>query len=181
MLFRSGKTGVLAALGKGTESTLSQLRSGVAGLFGSPEEAARAGLERGKKISEEYADQVGLEQVKKAYQEKGLLPAAAEVGRQIPYALAEQAPNLAASMGSAALGSRLGAVAGLPFGPVGSLVGTVAGGALGAFAPSFIQQFGGNIERQAAEQAKAGKPVEDRKSTRLNSSHIPLSRMPSSA
>ena len=73
----AGKTGVLAALGKGTESTLSQLRSGVAGLFGSPEEAARAGLERGKKISEEYADQVGLEQVKKAYQEKGLLPAAA--------------------------------------------------------------------------------------------------------
>ena len=50
--------------------------------------------------------------------------------------------------------------AGLPFGPIGSLVGQVGGGALGAFAPSFIQQFGGDIERQAAEQAKAGKPVE---------------------
>ena len=32
-----------------------------------------------------------------------------------------------------------------------------------------------------AQDAKASKQIGDRKSTRLNSSHIPLSRMPSSA
>ena len=143
-----GKTGLGAALGKGTESTLSQLRSGLAGLIGSPEEAARAGLERGKKIGEEYADQVDLEKVKKAYEERGVLPAAGEAIRQIPYAIAEQAPNIAATVGGARLGAGLGSV----FGPVGTVVGGVAGAA----APSFLQQLGGNIERQAKE----GKPVE---------------------
>ena len=33
----------------------------------------------------------------------------------------------------------------------------------------------------ATQNAKLAGPMEDRKSTRLNSSHIPLSRMPSSA
>ena len=91
------QTGFGAAFGKGVESTLSQLRSGIGGLFGTPEEAAQAGLERGKRLSEKYADQVSLEQVKKAYAEQGLLPAAVEVGRQAPLAIAEQAPNIATS------------------------------------------------------------------------------------
>jgi len=70
---------------------------------------------------------------------------------QIPAAIAEQAPNLAATFGSARAGAALGSLAGP--------VGTVVGGLTGAALPSLIQQFGGNIERQAQEQKAAGKPI----------------------
>jgi len=141
------KEGLIAGLEKGAESTFSQLRSGIGSLFGSGEEAARAGLERGEDIGRRYADQVSLEKVKQAYADKGVLSAAGEAISQIPYALSEQLPNLATSFG----GARLGALAGSPFGPVGSVVG----GGVGFVAPSVIQALGGNVERQAAE----GQPV----------------------
>jgi hypothetical protein len=141
------KEGLIAGLEKGAESTFSQLRSGIGSLFGSGEEAARAGLERGEDIGKRYADQVSLEKVKQAYADKGLLSAAGEAISQVPYAISEQLPNLATSVG----GARLGALAGSPFGPVGSVVG----GGVGLVAPSLIQALGGNVERQAAE----GQPV----------------------
>jgi hypothetical protein len=141
------KEGLIAGLEKGAESTFSQLRSGIGSLFGSGEEAARAGLERGEDIGKRYADQVSLEKVKQAYADKGLLSAAGEAISQVPYAILEQLPNLATSVG----GARLGALAGSPFGPVGSVVG----GGVGLVAPSLIQALGGNVERQAAE----GQPV----------------------
>jgi hypothetical protein len=141
------KEGLIAGLEKGAESTFSQMRSGIGSLFGSGEEAARAGLARGEDIGTRYADQVSLDKVKQAYADKGLLSAAGEVISQVPAAIAEQLPNLAASAGSA----RLGALAGSPFGPVGSVVG----GGIGFVAPSVIQALGGNVERQAAE----GQPV----------------------
>jgi len=141
------KEGLIAGLEKGAESTFSQLRSGIGSLFGSGEEAARAGLERGEDIGKRYAEQVSLEKVKQAYADKGLLSAAGEAISQVPYAISEQLPNLATSVG----GARLGALAGSPFGPVGSVVG----GGVGLVAPSLIQALGGNVERQAAE----GQPV----------------------
>ena len=149
------KKGLMAALGKGAESTLSQLRTGVSGAFGSPEEAARAGLERGEEISGKYADQVSMEKVKEAFAKDGVLSAAKEVGRQIPLAIAEQAPNLATSFG----GARLGAMAGTALGPAGTVAGGVVGGLAGAFLPSLIQQYGGNLERQAQEQIARGEPL----------------------
>jgi hypothetical protein len=149
------KKGFLAALGKGAESTLSGLRTGVEGAFGSPEEAARAGIQRGEEIAGKYADQVSLDKVKEAYSKDGVLSAAKEVGRQIPLAIAEQAPNLATSFG----GARLGAMAGTALGPAGTVAGGVVGGLAGAFLPSLIQQYGGNIERQAQEQTARGEPI----------------------
>lgn len=137
------KEGLIAGLEKGAESTFSQLRSGLGSLFGSGDEAARAGLERGEDIGRRYADQVSLEKVKQAYADKGLLSAAGEAISQVPYAISEQIPNLAANIG----GARLGALAGSPFGPVGSIIG----GGVGLAAPSVIQALGGNVERQAAE------------------------------
>ena len=77
------KKGLMAALGKGAESTLSGLRTGV-GKYINPEEAAMAGLQRGEEISGKYADQTGLDKVKEAYTKDGVLSAAKEVGRQIP-------------------------------------------------------------------------------------------------
>ena len=145
------KKGIGAAFGKGLESLLSSGQTALGSVFGSPEEAAQAGLARGEAAQGKYADEVGLDQLKKAYADKGLWGAAKELGHQIPLAIAEQAPNLGVSLGSA----RLGAMAGAPLGPVGS----VAGGIAGAFAPSFIQQLGGDVERQAAVQKEAGQPI----------------------
>jgi len=151
------KKGLLAALGKGAESTLSGLRTGVAGTFGSAEEAARAGIQRGEDISGRYADQVSMEKVKEAYNKDGVLSAAKEVGRQIPLAIAEQAPNLATAFAGARLGAMAGTAIPVPF--VGTAGGAIAGGLAGAFLPSLIQQYGGNIERQAQEQMARGEPI----------------------
>ena len=144
------KEGLGAALGKGTESLLSQMRTAFGGATGSAEEAARAGIERGKGINKEYADQVSLDKVQEAYK-KGLLPAAGEVASQIPAAIAEQLPNLAATAASARAGAGLGSL----LGPVGRIVGGVGGATI----PAFAQLMGGNLERQAQEGApvSAGK------------------------
>ena len=144
------KTGIGAAVGKGIESLISSGKTAIGALTGSPEDAAREAIARGEDIDARYAEQVSLEKVKKAY-EKGILPAAGEAISQIPAAIAEQAPNIAATLGSARAGAALGSFAG----PIGTLVG----GGLGAALPSLIQQFGGNIERQAAEQQKRGEPL----------------------
>jgi len=145
------KKGLFAALGKGAESTLSQTRTGAAGAFGSAEEAARAGIQRGEDIGDKYADQIGTEKVKEAYNKDGVIAAAKEIGRQIPLAIAQQAPNLA--LGAA--GARAGAMAGAPFGPYVSLAGGVLGGAA-AFYPMVA---GSHIEAQATEQLARGEPI----------------------
>jgi len=146
------KKGLGAAVSKGAESLISQARTGISSLLGgSPEEAAKAGISRGKDIGERYAEQTSLDKVIKAYKEKGILPAAGEVVSQIPAALAEQAPNIAALAGSARAGAALGSIAG----PTGALIGGLAGAAV----PSLLTQFGGNIERQAEEQTARGEPV----------------------
>lgn len=145
------KEGIGAAVGKGIESLISSGRTAIGALTGSAEEAASAGLERGEAISKKYADQVSLDKVKKAYEKDGVLSAAGEAISQVPAALAEQAPNLAATFGTARAGAALGSFAG----PVGTVVGGLAGAAL----PSLIQQFGGNIERQATEQKARGEAL----------------------
>jgi hypothetical protein len=139
------KEGIGASLAKGAESMISQTRTGLASLLGSPEEAAKAGLERGKDIGSRYADAADLEKVKKAYEERGVLPAAGEAISQVPGAIAEQTPNIAGTVAGAKAGQKLGSA----FGPAGRVAGALAGAAL----PSLLQQFGGNIERQQAEGA----------------------------
>lgn len=136
------KEGLGAALRGGAERLLSTAQTGIESLFDA-EGAARRGVERGEDIGRRFAPGADLEAVKKAYQERGLLPAAGEVISQIPGAVAEQLPNIGATLASA----RLGAMAGSPFGPLGALVGGVGGAA----APSVLQLFGANLERQAEE------------------------------
>ena len=148
------KRGISGAFQRGLESQLSSGRTGAGVYTGSPEEAAeaaRAGLARQEDIGRRYEDEIGLERLKKVYEEKGLLAAGKEVGRQIPLALAEQAPQIAATLGSA----RVGAMAGAPLGPAG----TIGGGLLGATIPSFLMASGSQAERRAQEQAKRGEQV----------------------
>ena len=146
------KEGMSAAFMGGLESLGSRLRTGAEAVF-SPEEAARRGLERGEAISKEYAPGASLQRVKDVYAERGLLPAAGEVISQIPTAVAEQAPNIAATLASAKLGAGAGAFAGGP-------IGAVVGGAAGAVAPSLLQLFGSNVERQAEVQRERGEPLD---------------------
>jgi hypothetical protein len=111
-----------------------------------PELAAKRGVERSQRIGEQYAPGASLEKVKQAYAERGLFPAVGEAVSQIPAALAEQAPQIAATLGSA----KLGAMAGTAVAPG---PGTLFGGLAGAVAPSLMQLYGSNIERQAQENA----------------------------
>jgi len=145
------KKGIGAALARGTESFLGAGQTSLESIIDA-DKAAKKGLRREEALGAKYADQIGLDKLKEAYEKKGITGAIGEVGRQVPLALAEQAPNIAASIASA----KLGAVGGSAFGPVG----TVVGGGLGALAPSVLQLFGSNVQRQAAEQEAAGKPVD---------------------
>jgi hypothetical protein len=144
-------TGVVAAATRGTKAYLSQSQTA---LQGPSTESALAGIERGKELERQNPSQLGWDKVKAAY-EQGLMPAAKEVARQVPLAIAEQVPNLAGM----AAGARLGAMAGAPFGGVGAIGGGALGALLGQGAASYLPQAGGNIEAQAQAQLERGEPV----------------------
>ena len=146
------KSTVGSELKRGAQQVASSMQTAYGALTGSPEEAARSGIERSNAINQIAGEGVGFEPVKKAYQEKGLMSAAGEALGQIPRALAGQGANLATMAG----GARLGAMAGSAIAPG---VGTVVGGALGAGAAMLPQFFGSNVERQASEQMEKGEPV----------------------
>jgi len=143
--------GIMGALKLGTKSLLGSQLTGITGLFGDANEAAKAGTGRQEALEQQYAAPASLEALKKVYAEKGLLPAAGEAISQIPKAIAQQLPQL----GETFAGARLGAMAGSVAGPVGTAFGAV----LGAAIPNLIQFVGTNLERQAQEQIKSGQPV----------------------
>lgn len=146
------KKGLGAAIGKGTESFLGAGQTAIESMFGA-DEAAKRGLKRDEALGQKYEEQVSFDKLKEAYEKKGLTGAGGELLRQVPLAIAEQAPNIAATVGSA----KLGAMAGSAVMPG---VGTAIGAGLGALAPSALQLFGSNVQRQAAEQQQAGAPVD---------------------
>lgn len=137
--------GLGAAFKKGAEQFASSGITGIRSLFGNAQTAAEEGLQQQQNIGARYADQIGWDRVKQKYDDPqgGLFPAMGEVARQVPLAIAEQAPNIAATLGSA----KAGAMAGAPFAaafPPAPLIGA----GIGAVIPSFLQQFGGNVVRQ---------------------------------
>jgi hypothetical protein len=136
---------------RGAKQLASTTRTGI-GALATPEESARAGVERSQQIAAEAGEGPSFAALRKAYEERGLLPAAGELLSQIPRAVAGQGAQLAAMAG----GAKLGAMAGTAVAPG---VGTIAGGILGAGATLLPQFFGANVERQAAEQMGRGEPV----------------------
>lgn len=152
--------GILAALKKGTARFGSTAKTAYGVATGDANEAAKAALLRNKEMEKKYADQVGLQKILDTYKKDGFLSAAGETARQIPLAIAEQSPNLAASYASALAGSKTGQALGAPAGVRGRIAGGIAGGVAGIFAPSYVQSLGGNVERQAQEQEIAGKPID---------------------
>ena len=138
--------GVFGRFGQGAarqfESLVSSGKTAYETVTGeNPAEVAKRAEERQKKITESYAPERGLEDVTKAYKEKGLLSAAGEVLYQVPGAVGSLIPTLAG-----------GAIGGLLGGPAGAIA-AVAG-------PSFVTQLGSNLEAQFAEQARLGKPID---------------------
>ena len=146
------KEGILAALGKGAESYASQARTA---LQGPSAESAEAGIARGKDISTRYANQADPDKVIEAYQKDGVLSALGTAVPMVPYAVAEQAPNIAGAVAGAQLGQKLGSV----FGGVGRLGGAGLGALAGRFASSYLPLAGGDIEAQAEAQKERGEPI----------------------
>jgi len=138
------RPGFFESVGQGAEQLFSSQRTGLASLTGG-NEAAEAGIERQKAIKASYGEQPGWTEVTKAYEEKGLPSAIGEYLRQIPNALAQQAPQIAES---AAAARAAGIATKSPYGALA-----------GAFGPSFAQQYGDFLEAQAEEQRKKGEPV----------------------
>lgn len=130
---------------KGAEQLGSTARTAAESLYKSPEEAALAGQKRQENIAARHGENVGFGKVQKAFEQEGLFSAAGELAKQVPKAIAEQAPNLAATAAGAGAGFMLG-------GPFGAIAG--------AAVPSFIQQYGGNLEAQAQAQQEEGKPLD---------------------
>ncbi len=144
--------GILAALGKGAESYASQVRTA---LQGPSAESAEAGIARGKDISERYANQADPDKIIEAYKKDGVLSAVGTAVPMVPYALAEQAPNIAGMVAGAQAGQKIGSV----FGGAGRLGGAGLGALAGRFASSYLPQAGGDIEAQAEAQKERGEPI----------------------
>ena len=148
----AAKEGVLTSAKRGLEQLISSGQTAYESVTKGGEEAARRAQERQADIQARLGTGASLERLQQVYKERGLLPAAGELVSQIPQAIAEQAPNIGATLGGAAAGAAAGSLAG----PVGAVIGGIGG----AFAPSFVQQYGGNIQRQAEAQAAEGKPLD---------------------
>lgn len=146
------KTGIGSAVVGGTQRYLSQFRTGLGG----GDEAAKAGIARMEEIEKARPSQVSLEKVKEAYEKNGVLSAAGEALGQVPYAIAEQAPQIGTAIG----GARLGAMAGSFLGPVGTATGAGIGALAGQFLSSYVPTAGANLEAQARAQIAEGKPVD---------------------
>jgi hypothetical protein len=152
---------------KGLEAFKATVGTGIEALT-SPESAnreiARRALLEQQDIGARFTGGADFSKVKDIYEEKGLFPALGEAGSQIVPALKEQAPIIGASI----VGARTGALAGSYGGPAGSLIlGTV-----GAATPIFLQLFGSNIERQAAEKLEKGQPLDINESDALQSATL---------
>lgn len=155
--------GVGAAFKKGAEQFISSSGTGIRSIFGDPAAAAQQGLQQQQEIGARYADQVGWGRVADKFNAPGggVLPALGEIARQVPLAIAEQAPNIAASMASAKAGAMGGAAIAPFLGPLAP-AGPLIGGGIGALLPSALTQLGGNVVRQQQEtpgQIDMGKAV----------------------
>jgi Large polyvalent protein associated domain 38 len=151
-LERKAPTGGLAesAIGAGKRG-LASAKTAITAPFIGGEEAGVQGIEAQKAIEERPG--FSWDEIKRKYEQEGVLPAIGEAASQVPGTIAEQAPTLGAILA----GGRLGAMGG---GALAGPMGAVAGGIGGAALYPFLTQSGSNIERQVQEQQAKGEPVD---------------------
>jgi len=151
------RTGFGAALATGFENLIGSTTTAAQATFGDENKAAELALERA--ANSPYASQVSWDKVKELYGSRGAVAAVGEILRQVPLAITEQLPQLAAALGGAKAGALAGTAAAPLLGPAAP-AGPVIGGTLGALATIFPSLYGANIERQAAEQRARGEAVD---------------------
>jgi hypothetical protein len=144
------KQGLGAEVSAGLEDLLSGAKTALTAPFSPKEVAARSLLERQARAAE-MPETGTFEDVKKAYEQYGLVGGLGELTEQASRGVARQLPQIGATIGSTAAGARLGAAAGLP---------GIIGGGLAGFTSSFLPIAGQNIVRQAEEQEKAGQEID---------------------
>ena len=142
----------------GAKRLFSSAQTGVEAPFTSGEDAAISGIQRQQEITERPG--ASLEAAKETFKQEGILSGLAEVGSQIPTALAEQTPVLASIFGGSKLGTAVasGFARGLalPLPPQLKL----AAGVLGSLIVPFLSMSGNNMQRKAEEDLAAGRPVD---------------------
>ena len=159
---KKAEEGFIPSVKSGLESLKSAYSTAAAPLFGLSDDATKRGIERSQAKRMETAKAPSWEDVQKAQEKYGLFGGEkpedrgglssllgmwrGQIGESLP------------QMGAVAGGARLGALAGSPLGPVG----TIGGGALGALAASYPAFVGTNVERQVDEneKAKEAKPLD---------------------
>ena len=139
--------GPIESLIGGTKRYLSSIGTAL-DIGDSAEEAAKEGIER----QEGFKERPGFsaEDIKKAYEEEGLLSAVGETASQIPGTVLEQFPILT----SIYAGGKAGAA--LPVPPQAKPFTILAGSVIAPFL-SFV---GNNMERKAQVQMERGEPVD---------------------
>ena len=143
-------------ISRGIRQLGSASRTGISSIFGDPEEAALAGIERSKAIGESYGEAPSFQRIKDIAEDEGVLSAAVSGVGQVPRALAGQAGVIGTALG----GARLGAAVTPPVlpivGPLAKPIGALIGGAtaLGA------QFLGSNVQRQAEAQQERGEELD---------------------
>ena len=138
-----------SAIGAGKRG-LASAKTAITAPFIGGEEAGVQGIEAQKAIEERPG--FSWDEIKRKYEQEGVLPAIGEAASQVPGTIAEQAPTLGAILAGGRLGAALGSA--IPG------IGTVAGGIGGAALYPFLTQSGSNIERQVQEQQAKGEPVD---------------------
>ena len=119
------------------------------------EEAAKAGVEAEQAVTERPG--FNWEEIKRKYEQEGLIPAAGEAISQIPGTVSEQAPTLASILAGGRIGAMGGGELGGMIGGVpGAAIGATIGGIGGAAMYPFLTQSGENIQRQYQEQVAKG-------------------------
>ena len=101
------KSGLLTDVQRGFEQLKSSGQTVVESATKGGEEAARNAQARQADIQSRLGEGASLERLQKVYEEKGLFPAAKELAGMFPTAIAEQIPNIGATLGFAALGFKV--------------------------------------------------------------------------
>jgi len=154
--------GFVPSVRSGLEGLKSNLSTAVAPLFGTSEEATRRQAAKSEAKQSEIAKAPSWEDVKAAQEKYGLFGGEKPEERgSVSSALGMMRGQLGESipqMTAVAGGARLGAMAGTPFGPVGTFIG----GGLGGIAAGIPAFTGSGVQRQISEQEKAGveKPLD---------------------
>lgn len=150
------KEGLLSEFAAGAKNLLNIGKTGIGALTGDTTEAAQAGVERQKKLGEEYKSGLDFDKITGKFDQGEYLGAAKEALSQVPAAVASIAPSVGQEMGLAATGRIAGGALGSFAGPGGTLVGQQVGQYALPLVVNFVQALGSQAQEKVKAQVEAG-------------------------